>query len=225
MDGQVSLVFRPCVLVSDVLPGDTWGARASMYLLGPSEPCMDLGVSSSRGASQSPSEAPVHGLSVTPCGRWVLSVSDPLLPRVRDIAVLLEERANIQSLAAPEGPMDGPVEGELEGAAIKRPMGGTVSRASIPRISLPIDRGNTNRAACLVDMVDGFSRLQPVANVGAWIARNVGLGQAGPIDSVPRWRAILRGVVLACCVLGPGPFVLRGVGDALQSEVEALQGD
>jgi hypothetical protein len=107
-----------------------------MYLLGPSEPHMDLGVSSSRGASPSPSEAPVHGLSVTPCCRLVLGVSDPLLPRVRDIAILLEERANIQSLAAPEGSMDGPVEGELEGAAIKRPVRGTVSRASIARKSL-----------------------------------------------------------------------------------------
>lgn len=135
---------------------------------------MDLGVSSFRGASQSPSEAPVHGLSVTPCGRWVLGVSDPLLTRVRDIAVLLEERANIQSLAAPEGAMDGPVEGELEGAAIKRPVRGLVSLASIPQISVPIDRGSTNRAACLVDMVKGFSRLRPVANFGASTARNVG---------------------------------------------------
>lgn len=185
MDGQVSLVFRPCVLVSDVFPGDTEGGRASMYLLGPSEPYMDLGVSSFRGASQSPSVAPVRGLSVTPCGRWVLDVSDPLLSRVRDIAVLLEKRANIQSLATPERPMDGPVEGELEGAAIKRPVRGPVSLASIPQISLSIDRGNTNRAACLVDMVNGFSCLQPVANLGASTARNVGLGQAGPIHSVP----------------------------------------
>lgn len=27
MDGQVSLVFRPCVLVSDVFPGDTEGGQ------------------------------------------------------------------------------------------------------------------------------------------------------------------------------------------------------
>lgn len=183
--GRFLSYFDPVCLSAIYFRETPRGDRASMYLLGPSEPYMDLGVSSFRGASQSPSEAPVRGLSVTPCGRWVLDVSDPLLSRVRDIAVLLEKRANIQSLAAPERPMDGPVEGELEGAAIKRPVRGPVSLASIPQISLSIDRGNTNRAACLVDMVNGFSCLQPVANLGASTARNVGLGQAGPIDSVP----------------------------------------
>ena len=44
----------------------------------------------------------------------------PLLSGLCDVLVGLEETADVQGLAAPDVAVDGPVEGELQGAAVER---------------------------------------------------------------------------------------------------------
>jgi hypothetical protein len=43
-----------------------------------------------------------------------------LLARIADVLVGLEQRADVDSLSAPHRPVDGPVEGQLQGAPIQR---------------------------------------------------------------------------------------------------------
>ena len=43
-----------------------------------------------------------------------------MLPGLCDVLVGLEETADVQGLAAPDVAVDGPVEGELQGAAVER---------------------------------------------------------------------------------------------------------
>ena len=46
--------------------------------------------------------------------------TDPLLARLNDVLFGLEERSNVHGLAPPHVAVDGPVEGELQGAAVER---------------------------------------------------------------------------------------------------------
>ena len=46
----------------------------------------------------------------------------PLFPRVCDVPVGFEEGSDVEGLASPQVTVDGPVEGQLQGAPIKRPM-------------------------------------------------------------------------------------------------------
>lgn len=55
--------------------------------------------------------------------------TDPLLARFNDVLVGLEERTNVQGLAPPHVAVDGPVEGELEGASVEGAGGASVELA------------------------------------------------------------------------------------------------
>ena len=57
-------------------------------------------------------------LSVHPRGSWEVWPYS-LLSRLGNVLVRFEEGADVHSLAAPDIAMDGPIEGELEGAAVE----------------------------------------------------------------------------------------------------------
>lgn len=52
----------------------------------------------------------------------------PLLARLNDVPVGLEERADVERLAPPYVAVDGPVEGELQGASVEGEHDGLVAR-------------------------------------------------------------------------------------------------
>ena len=93
VDREVSLVFRSCTYVSDVLPGDGLVEENKVYGLPPGAVGCAYGSGCfqfSRSFSVSFSSAcPVCQLNGNHC---ILTRAgpDPLLPRVRDIAVLLK---------------------------------------------------------------------------------------------------------------------------------------
>lgn len=61
-----------------------------------------------------------------------------MLPGLRDVLVRFEEAADVKCLAAPEVAVDGPVEGEFEGALVegaegqKAVLAGVVARRGVP---------------------------------------------------------------------------------------------
>lgn len=65
-------------------------------------------------------------ISLNPSLRILLAIFSsgkgayPLLSGLCDVLVGLEETADVQGLAAPDVAVDGPVEGELQGAAVER---------------------------------------------------------------------------------------------------------
>jgi hypothetical protein len=56
-----------------------------------------------------------------------VDVTHPLLSRLCDVSVRLEKTAQVHGLAAPEVPVDAPVERELQRLPVKAPVGASVS--------------------------------------------------------------------------------------------------
>lgn len=81
------------------------------------------------------------------------SAAYPLQSRIGDISVFLEERPDVERLAAPEVAVHRPIEGQLQRAAVEG------SGANVSGVCFDPSRRRhggtciTNSAACLVDMV------------------------------------------------------------------------
>lgn len=79
-----------------------------------------------------------------------------LLSRIRDIAILFEQGADVDCLAAPEVPMDSPVERELQGATVERqcclPRHG--GRVSLFQSSAKFEDGSSSSICGLRDQFD-----------------------------------------------------------------------
>ena len=53
--------------------------------------------------------------------RWKLSMLYPLLSRLRNKPVCLEQRPEVDGLTSPHVPLDGPIKRQFEAATIQRP--------------------------------------------------------------------------------------------------------
>jgi hypothetical protein len=83
-----------------------------------------------------------------PCHVLPRKSAYPLLSGLCDVLVGLEETADVQGLAAPDVAVDGPVEGELQGATVER-AGNHIRGMSHARIGMAA----AHRICGLVDMV------------------------------------------------------------------------
>ena len=86
-----------------------------------------------------------------------MGIAYSLLPRLCDMLVRFEERSDVQCLAAPKVTMYGPVQRQLQGAAVQRPgyWIGIMSVCLLCIIWFCSRGGATNSAACRVDMMEG----------------------------------------------------------------------
>lgn len=87
--------------------------------------------------------------------------SYPLFPGIGNVPVGLEEGADVEGLAAPEVPVDSPVERQLQRAAVERAAGERVRSAGrADRAERRAAGGGAHRAACLVDMAGSLCRFR-----------------------------------------------------------------